>query len=178
MQPIHSLEYELTSAWATDVQRRLARWEWQRSRWRDGPQLAAALILGFLIIFAVLQGWMLPGVGGGLAALLTLFAIGAVFRRWAQSQGALATVLLALQTSDRRVRVEFADDRMRVETEFFRGEGAWNELDEVAVFNDFWVLYLTNGGRILLPTSSIKPELEAFLMTKAQQAAAHVHTLG
>lgn len=33
-------------------------------------------------------------------------------------------VALALHTTDRRVRVEFDEERVRLETDFFRGEGA------------------------------------------------------
>jgi len=72
-----------------------------------------------------------------------------------------------LHTTDRRVRIEFAEDRLRMETEFFRGEGAWTELDDVVVFAGFWVLRLSNGGQVVIPGSLVSPELEAFIRAKA-----------
>lgn len=172
MQPIHTVEYEVTSAWAADVERTLVRWEWRRGGWRDAPQFAAALVFAVLIVWLVVQGLILPGVGGGLMALLTLLVAGTVFRRWSLARATVATLLLARTMSDHRVRVEFGENSVRMEMEFFRGEGAWSELDEILVFKDFWVLYLSNGGRILIPAASVSSELEAFLHSKAQQVGA------
>jgi hypothetical protein len=81
---------------------------------------------------------------------------------------------LALQSPDRRVRLEFSAERVRLETEFFRGEGAWTELSEVVIFADFWVLHLSNGGQILIPAASLSPELEAFIRAKAEEVTAAV----
>ena len=66
------------------------------------------------------------------------------------------------------------EDRLRLETEFFRGEGAWTELDDVVVFDRFWVLRLSNGGQVVIPGSMVSPELEAFIRAKAQQVTARV----
>jgi hypothetical protein len=169
MQPIHSLEYDLTTELATQVQQTLARWELRRGWRRDVRVLAGAGVFAALIIWLGLEGWIAPTVGGGLMCLLMLFALVAVFRRWAMARGAAWTVLLALQTSDRRVRIEFGEERLRMETELFRGEGAWTELEEVVVFSSFWMLRLSNGGQILLPGSAVSSELEAFLRAKALQ---------
>jgi hypothetical protein len=174
MQPIHSLEYEMTSDLASQVHRTLVRWQLRRGWWKDVPVLVGAIIFTALIVWLGLEGWVLPGVAGGLMCVVMLFVLGALFRRWSMSYGAAGVALLALGTPDRRVRLEFAEDRVRLETEFFRGEGAWTELDEVVIFPDFWLLNLANGGQILIPLSRRSPELEAFLRAKAQEFAAPI----
>src|SRR5262249_922155 len=151
MQPIHSVEYEMTSELAAEIQRAMLRWELQRDRWQDLPVFAGALAFAALIIWLSLEGWILPGVGGGLMCLVMLFVIGGVYGgRWG-GQGAGMFGVLALHTPDRRVRVEFWEERVRLEMEFFRGEGTWEELDEVVVFPRFWVLHLSNGGKVVVP---------------------------
>ena len=155
-----------------DIQRTLMRWELWRGWKRDAPVFLGALLFAAVIIGLALQGWMLPGVGGGLLCLVVLFAFAAVVRRRALSRAAVIVPLLALQTTDRRVRVEFFEERVRLETELFRGEGAWTELDEVVVFPHFWVLHLANGGTIVVPGALLVPELEALIRAKAHAVMA------
>jgi hypothetical protein len=168
------IEYELTSVLATDVRQKLLRWELRRSWRRDLPAYVGIFLFAALIIGAGLHGWILPGVGGGLLCLLTLFALGAVWRRRSHAQLAVGMALLAQQTHDRHVRVEFDEERVRLEMEFFRGEGIWSELDEIVVFNSFWTLHLSNGGCIVIPRSLLSPELETFLRGKATAVMADV----
>src|SRR4029077_14663536 len=143
-----------------EVQRAVMPWELRRGWRRELPVFAGALVFAALIVWVALEGWILPLVGGGLMCVVMFFVIGAVFRHWANARGAVATMLLALHTNERRVRIEFHEERVRLEAEYFRGEGAWTELDEVAVFPGFWVLYLSNGGQILVPGKLLSPELE------------------
>ncbi len=175
MEPVHSIEYELTSELAAEIQRTLLPWDFRRTWRRDVPAFLGALGVTVVIVWLALAGWILPTVGGGLLCLVTLFVMIALFRRWSTSRLAIATALLALHTSDRRVRVEFTEERVRLETEFFRGEGTWGELDEVVVFRGFWLLHLSNGGQVILPASLVSPELEKFLRAKAEQVLAPVH---
>jgi hypothetical protein len=168
MQPVHSLEYELTSELATEIQRALLRWELKRSWRRELPVFCGAAVLAALIIWLGLTGWILPGVGGGLLGLLMLFVMVSLLRRLYGARATVASALLALQVSDRRVRIEFGEERLRLENEFFRGEGAWTELDDVVIFPSFWVLYLTNSGQVVIPGARMTPELEAFLRSKAE----------
>jgi hypothetical protein len=175
MQPVHSIEYELTSELATEIQRMLLPWELRRGWRRDVPAFLGALAIAGLIIWLGLAGWILPGVGGGLLCLVMLFVMIAVFRRWSSSRATIAIALLALHSSDRRVRIDFAEERVRLETEFFRGEGAWTELDEVVVFPSIWLLHLSNGGQMVVPASLVSPELEAFIRAKAEQVMAPIH---
>src|SRR5258707_1470906 len=107
--------------------------------------------------------------------VVMLFVIGAVFRHWAKAQGAVTTMLLALHTNERRVRIEFHEERVRMEAEYFRGEGTWKELDEVAVFPGFWVLYLSNAGPILVPASALSAEPEALTPTEGRQGHCPAH---
>lgn len=172
MEPIHSVEYELTSELAAEIHRRLVRWELRRGWRRDLPVFVGALVFTALIVWLGMEGWILPAVGGGLMCVVAIFVAGAVFRRWSMSQAGSLTALVALHSTDRRVRIEFGDDRVRMETEFFRGEGAWTELDEVIIFPGFWVLYLSNSGRIVIPLSVLSPELDALIRAKAQQVLA------
>ena len=174
MQPIHAIEYELTSELATQIQRCLLRWELRRGRWQDLPVFVGALVFTVLILVLGLRGWILPGVGGGLLCVVALAVVVALFRRRWAARVAIGTALVALHTTDRRVRIEFAEDRVRLETEFFRGEGAWTELDDVVVFAGFWVLRLSNGGQVIIPGPLVSPELEAFIRAKAQQTRAPV----
>jgi hypothetical protein len=174
MQPIHSVEYELTSELATEIHRTLLRWELRRGWRQDLPVFAGALAFAALIIWLSLAGWILPGVGGGLMCLVMLFVVGAVYRRRSFAHAAVMIPLLALHTSDRRVRIEFWEERVRLETEFFRGEGTWEELDEVVIFARFWVLHLSNGGKIVVPGDSVSPELDALVRAKAQEVMAPV----
>lgn len=174
MEPLHALEYELTSEMATDIQRALLRFEMRRGWQRDWPTYLAALLFAVLIAWPVLAGWLLPSVGGGLLFLVTLSVLGTVYRRRWLSHMAATSALVAVHMSDRRVRLEFHDQRVRMDTEYFRGEGAWSELDEIVVFPDFWALYLSNGGQIVIPASLMSAELKEFLHVKAEQAAAAI----
>ena len=124
MQPIHSVEYELTTELATEIHRCLLCWELRRGRWQDLPVYLGGLIFTVLILCLGLQGWILPAVGGGLLCVVVIAFFVALFRRRWAARTAVATALLALHAPDRRVRIEFAEDRLRLETEFFRGEGA------------------------------------------------------
>src|SRR5207249_3167632 len=83
MEPIHSIEYQLTSELATEVHRTLVRRELRRGWRREVPVLLGALAFAALIIWLGLKGWILPGVGGGLLCVVMFFVIGAVWRRWA-----------------------------------------------------------------------------------------------
>jgi hypothetical protein len=174
MEPIHSVEYELSSALATEIQRCLLRWELRRGRWQNVPVFLGTLIFTVLVLWLGLQGWILPAVGGGLLCAAALAVAGAVLRRRWTARAALASALVALHTTDRRVRIEFAEERVRLETEFLRGQGAWTELDDVVVFAGFWVLRLSNGGQVVIPASLISPELEAFIRAKAERVMAPV----
>jgi hypothetical protein len=175
MEPVHSVEYEMTTELASEIHRALMRWQLRRGWWRDVPTFSAALVFAVLLIWFGLTGWILPGVAGGLLCLLTFFTLGAVMRRWSRARAATTTALLALQSSDRRIRIEFNDERVRLETEFFRGEGTWTELDEVVVFDGFWVLHLSNGGQVVVPGTLVSNELEAFIRTKAENVTAPIH---
>lgn len=175
MQLLHSIEYELTSELAAEIHRRLVRRELRRGWKRDAQLYAGALVFAAMIVWSGLEGWILPAVGGGLLCVVTLFVIGAVFRRWSLCNASTLSAVVAVHTGERRVRLEFADDRVRMETEYIRGEGAWTELDEVVVFPDFWVLYLANSGRIVIPTSMMSAELEALIRLKANEVAAPLH---
>jgi hypothetical protein len=174
MQPLHSIEYELTTELAANIHRTLLRWELWRGGRRDVPTFLGAVIFTALILALVLGGWLLPGVGAALLCVAIIFVMGAVLRRWSLSRAATVTALLALQSSDRRVRIDFAEERVRMETEFYRGEGAWTELDEIVLFPGFWALRLSNGGQVVLPVALVSPELETFLRSKAEQVMAPV----
>jgi hypothetical protein len=174
MQPIHAIEYELTSELATQIQRCLLRWELRRGRWQDLPVFVGALVFTVLILLLGLRGWIQPGFGAGLLCVVALAVGVALFRRRWATHVAIGTALVALHTSNRRVRIELAEDRLRMETEFFRGEGAWTELEDVVVFAGFWVLRLSNGGQVVIPGPLVPPGVEAFIRAKAQQVAAPV----
>jgi hypothetical protein len=175
MEPIHSIEFELTSELATEVQRSVVRWDLRRSWRRDLPYFLVALGFASLIILLGLKEWITPGVGGGLLCVVVLFVLGGVYRRWASAHMASLMALLGLQASNRRVRIEFYEQQVRMETEFFRGEGAWTELDEVVVFPSFWLLRFSNAGQIMLPNAAISPALEEYIRTQAQEVAAPIH---
>src|SRR5205823_10118342 len=98
MQPLHSIEYELTTELATTVHRTLLRRELRRGWRRDLPTFAGALIFAVLIVALGLAGLLMPGFGAALLCVVALFVAGALFRRWSLSNAASATVLLALQT--------------------------------------------------------------------------------
>jgi hypothetical protein len=174
MEPLHVIEYDLTSELAKEIHDNLVRWDLRRGWRRDLPILLCALTFGALVIVLGLQGWVQPGIAGGILCVPALFVIGAVYRRWSGVYTAGLIAVLALGTSDRRVRIEFTDKRARIETEFFRGEGAWTELQEVVVFSDFWLLRFTNSGQIVLPAAKMSPDVEAFLRTQAQEMQAPI----
>jgi hypothetical protein len=175
VEPIHVLEFELTSELATEALRAVTRWDlrqgWRREVWY------ALLAFGFaaLIVMLGVEGWISPGVGAGLLCVVVLFVLGAIYRRWSAARMAGLVAVLGLHSTSRRVRIEFYEQRVRMETEFFRGEGAWTELDEVVVFPSFWLLRFSNGGQILLPTPTISPVLDEFIRGQAQEIEAPVH---
>src|ERR1041384_4833448 len=172
MEPLHVIEYELTSEMATEMQQAMLRFEARRG-WRpELPKFVGAAVCALLILVPVLAGWMAPLVGGGLLCLVALFILGAIFRHRLHAHAAASMAMIALHTPDRRVRVEFHEQRVRMETEYFRGEGAWTELDEIVIFPSFWALYLSNGGQIVIPSALASPELQEFLHAKAEEALA------
>jgi hypothetical protein len=115
VEAIHSIEYQLTSVLAAEIRHKLLRWELRRGWRRDLQLYVGTLLFAALIIGLGLHGWILPGVGGGLLCVLTLFAFGAVVRRRSHAYVAVGMALLAQQTHDRSVRVEFDDERVRLE---------------------------------------------------------------
>jgi hypothetical protein len=175
MPETHSIEYELTSELASDIHQTLVRWQFRRGWRRDIPMLAGASVLGALIVWLSLRGWIVSGVGGALLGLLVFLVLGAIFRRWSIARGTALMAILPLHTSDRRVRIEFGDERIRLEAEFFCGDGAWSELEEVVIFPGYWLLELSNGGHIVLPGRFISSELETFIRGKARDVTAPIH---
>jgi hypothetical protein len=169
MEPVHTIEYEMTSELAADVQRKVLRWALWRSWRRDLPLYVGILLTDALIIGFGLEGWILPGVGGGLILLFSLFGIGAFTRSYARARTAVAMALLARHASDRRVRIEFDAAHVRLETELFRGQGTWEELDLIVHFDGFWLLQLSNGGNLVVPAALLSPELQGWLRAKANQ---------
>jgi hypothetical protein len=174
MEPVHAIEYELTSALASNVHDKLLRWERRRGRRHDLPLYVGTLVFAAIILTLVFQGWILPGVGGGLLAVLTLFAFGALMRRRSHARTAVEMALLARHMNSRHVRIEFFDERVRMEMEYMQGQGDWSELDQLIIFDGFWVLQLANGGALVVPNTLLSAELEAFLRGKAEQVMAPV----
>ena len=66
-------------------------------------------------------------------------------------------------------KLEFHDQRVCMHTEYFRGEGAWSELEEIVKFPAFWSLRFSNSGQIVIPSHLVSPELTTFLHAKAEQ---------
>lgn len=174
MEPIHSIHYQLTNELATTIHQRLLRWELRRGWREDVPTFLGAMVFAGLLVELARRGWILGGFAAGLLCLLMLFVLGAVYRRLATSRMAAGMALLALPSTDRQVRIEFNEKHVRIETEYYRGEGAWDELDEMVVFPGFWVLSFANGGRVVVPAELLTPELEAFLNSKAAQVTAPI----
>lgn len=172
MEPAHAIEYVLTTEIATEIQRELLRFA-LRGWWRkDLPVLLWGVVLALLLALPVMAGWLTPGVGGGLLCMVTLFVLGSLFRRRWHAQAAASTAVIGLYSSDRRVRLEFLDDRVRMETEMLRGEAAWTELDELVEFPSFWSLSFSNGGHVAIPTGHLSADLRSFLENKAREASA------
>jgi hypothetical protein len=137
MEPIHAIEYELTTAQAGEVHRQLLGWELRRA-WRRGiPNCALATVLCVLLIALAFEGWILPAVAGGLLCLVTFFVLIGEFMRLSRARMAVGMALLGLHAEDRRVRVEFTEGHVRLEREHFHGRGEWSELDEVVVLRPF-----------------------------------------
>ena len=174
MEPIHLIEYELTSELATEVRNTLVRWESRRGWRRDLPYYLGALAFAALVIWLGLTGWISTGVASGLLCLVALFVLIAVYRRWSGAHMASLFALLALGTSDRRVRIEFLEKRLRMETEYFRGEGAWTEFEEAVIFPTFWLLRFTNGGQVMLPAAKVSPQVEEFIRAQALEVDAPI----
>jgi hypothetical protein len=172
---MHVIEFELTSELATEVRRTVVRWDLRHGWRRDVSYSLAALGFAALIVMLGLQGWITPGVGAGLLCVVVLCVLGAVYRRWTAAHMAGLVAILGLHTTSRRIRMEFYEQRVRMETEFFRGEGAWTELDEVVIFPSFWLLRFSNSGQILLPSATISPILDEFIRGQAQEVEAPVH---
>ena len=51
MEPLHAIEYELTTEMAADIQRALMPWELRRGWRRELPVFAGALVFAALIIW-------------------------------------------------------------------------------------------------------------------------------
>ncbi len=175
MEPTHSLEYELNTELATDIQRSLLQFGRRHGWRRDLPLLCGWLVFALLLAWPVMAGWLSPGIGGGILFVATFFVLSAVYRRHWQSYAAATSAVVALHTSDRRVRLEFFETRVKMEAEYFRGEASWTELEEIVVFPSFWALRFSNGGNIVIPAPLVTPELQAFLRAKAALAAAAVY---
>src|SRR5688572_7405141 len=114
MQPLHAVEYEVTSELATALNRAAVRLELRRGWRRDVPTYLGAAVFAALIVWLGLAGLLMPAYGAGLLCLVALFVFGAVYRRWAIARGAGVTLLVALHSTDHRVRVEFDEERLRL----------------------------------------------------------------
>lgn len=174
MEPRHALEYELTSELATDVQRTLLRFALWSGWRRDLPLILGWAAFALLLACPVLIGWLSPGIGGGILFLATFFVLCTIYGRRTHAYWAATSAVVALHTADRRVRLEFHEQRVVMETEYFRGEGAWTELEDVVIFPTFWALRFSNSGHVVIPSPLVTPELHAFLHAKAEEAVAPV----
>ena|SRR5271165_1397491 len=174
MDPIHTVEYEMTSALASDIESKLLHWEMWRGWKRDLRFYIGAIVFGALIIAFGLQGWIHPAVTSGLLCLLTLFVLSALSRRWSNARMAVTIAVLPKQMTDRHVRLTFGADHVHLEMEHFRGEGAWTELEQVIIFDNFWVLQLTNGGCVVVPEKLVSSDLDAFIRKMALMVMAPI----
>jgi hypothetical protein len=171
MEPKFALEYELTSEMATEIQRTLMRAALQQGWRRDLPLILGWLAFALVLAYPVFIGWLTPGIGGGLLFFATLLALCTMYaRRW-RAYSIASSAVVALHTSDRRVRLEFHEQRVSLQAEYFRGEGAWSELEELMVFPAFWALRFSNSGVVVIPAEHVTPELGEFLHAKAEQVA-------
>ena len=172
MEPKVALEYVLTTEMATDIQRSLLRFV-MRHGWRhDLPLILGGCTFALLLGGLVAAGWLLPAVGGAILFLAALFILCTIYgRRW-RAYTAATSAVVALHTSDRRVRIELHEQRACMETEYFRGEAAWSELEELVVFPNFWALRFSNSGHIVIPSALVTPEVKALLEAKAEQVLA------
>jgi len=157
---------------AQDIQRTLLRFGMRHGWRRDVPLLLGWGVMAILLGWPVLVGWLPAGVGGALLCLVTLYVLGRIYYRHSLSYTAATTAIVAVHTTDRRVRLEFYEERVRMETEYFRGEGAWTELEEIVMFPSFWALRFSSGGHIVIPAALVTPELRAFLHAKAEHVMA------
>ena len=174
MEPAHALEYELTSELANDIQRTLLRFSMRHGWRRDLPLILGWLVFALLLAWPVLAGWMWPGLAGGILFIATLIVLCTIYgRRW-RAYTSATSAIVALHMPDRRVRLEFHEQRVCMETEYIRGEGAWTELEEIVVFPTFWALRFSNEGHIVIPRTFVTPELQSFLHAKAAQAMVDV----
>src|SRR5262245_38121136 len=169
MEPLHAIEYELTSELAADVQRNMLRHAARHAWRRELPLLLGWLVFAGLLAWPVVGGWWSPGIGGAVLFLVTLVVLCTVYRRRWQDYAAVMTAVAGFHMANRRVRLEFHEKRLLMETEMFRGEGAWSELDEVIAFANSWALRFSNGGQVVIPAALVTPELKSFLEARAAE---------
>ena len=78
MEPKHTVEYELTTEMATEIQRTLLPAVLRHAWRRDVPVILGWLVAALSLAGPVLAGWLSPGVGGGLLFFATLLGLGAL----------------------------------------------------------------------------------------------------
>jgi len=110
-----------------------------------------------------------------LAVLAAAFVTLGMMRRSACQREARASVLAPFEgQSHRRMSVDFSEDRIRMEAATFQSTATWNDVDEVLLWPDFWLLRLRAGGQFVVPAAAISPELGELIRRKAADAGAEV----
>jgi len=174
IETIHEIEFELTDELAEEFARVLVGREMLGGWRRMLPAAVFVILAATAIVLLGLQGWITPAVASVLLLVLA-FPVGfAMVRRRYAHQMAMWGTMLPFRGVDRTVRVRFSHERVHMETSVADGGGTWNELHELVIFPEFWLLRFVTGVQIALPRAVLSAELDAFIRRKADEARALV----
>lgn len=174
MPDTHTVEFDVTDELAD----RYARAVVDRVILPRGGLLSrpAFLIVPLLLLLPLVAlGWLPPAMFALLVLLAAGFVVVGMMRRSVCLGEARAAVLAPFEgQSHRRMRVDFAEDRIRMEAPAIESTASWSDLGEVLLWPDFWLLRLRAGGQFVVPASAISSELGDSIRRKAAEAGAEV----
>jgi drug/metabolite transporter (DMT)-like permease len=140
--------------------RRAVRSFWHRSL---GWKYIAALLILFAGLASMLWGgdrsWQV-GVGGAVLGFGVLFGVVLYLAHYRAS----LTRFRRMQIPE--ASLELGDERFRISSDVGSSDLAWSVITEVWRFPEFWLIFVSRGQFITIPTADLDPETREFLIAK------------
>ncbi|MBL8799308.1 MAG: YcxB family protein [Planctomycetia bacterium] len=173
-----TVEFEVTDELADRYARRLVeRVVLPGGGWLSRPAFLVVPLV--LLLPLVVGGWLPPALYVVLAVLAGGLALMSRARRSFLRGEARASVLAPFEgQTERRLRVVFTDEQIRMEAPDLQSTAAWSDLGQVVVWPDFWLLRLRAGGQFVLPAESVSADLNELIRRKAGETGADLQEDG
>lgn len=169
-----TIEYDMTEAMAERLGRVvLDRYFYDHAFHRFGPMVLSATLAGFIVLYAL--DFLPREIFGYFLVVMAVLVGYAWFRRVLLFQNARWAFLLPFQgKSSVRMHVSLSPTLLSMHSGDQDYEAEWEELANVWVVSEFWVLRLKTGGQVVIPSHLLTKPMEELIVQKASQVGAGV----